>query len=371
MEITHKQRIMAAIKKQPVDKLPSGVRIDQWYNYHSTRDTLPDKYKGRSMLDINRDLGVGTQLRLLTIWNEEFRGMEIVTEEEFPFTTTRYKTPFGTVSQRIKFNPAEGAMRGYIVEPLFKSEDDYLAVEYLIEHTTLVLDLTDFVRLSNEGGEDAAIAVGDASGPMQKIMKDYMGYQKFVYELYDNPRKVEHLHEVIKEQWALKLETLVASPVELPVLCGNWSDDLHTPLFRKCFVPWLQEATDYLHAHGKIAMVHTDGEMRRLIPFILDTGIDVAECWSPAPMTSITTAELKEAWGDKITIWGGVASQLFRPNYSDEEFDDYVIQLFREVAPGNNFIVGMGENFPFDGKIERVRRIAELIDEYGTLPIHI
>ena len=100
-------------------------------------------------------------------------------------------------------------------------------------------------------------------------------------------------------------------------------------------------------------------------------GVDVAEAWSPAPRTSLTTAELRKAWGDKVTIWGGIPAVLFEPQYSDEEFDTYVKNLFKEVAPGYNFIVGMGDNVPFDGDINRVGRVVELIDKYGTLPIEI
>ncbi len=62
---------------------------------------------------------------------------------------------------------------------------------------------------------------------------------------------------------------------------------------------------------------------------------------------------------------------LFETQYSDEEFDDYVINLFKEVSPGDNFIIGMGDNLPFDGEIERLGRIAELIDKHGHLPIRI
>ena len=88
-------------------------------------------------------------------------------------------------------------------------------------------------------------------------------------------------------------------------------------------------------------------------------------------MTSVTTKQLREAWGDKITIWGGLPTVIFEPNYSDEEFSAYVINLLREIVPGNNFIVGMGDNFPIDGNVDRIRRVVELIDEYGTLPIWI
>jgi hypothetical protein len=31
----------------------------------------------------------------------------------------------------------------------------------------------------------------------------------------------------------------------------------------------------------------------------------------------------------------------------------------------------MGDNVPFDGDIDRVRRVVELIDKYGSLPIEV
>jgi hypothetical protein len=57
-----------------------------------------------------------------------------------------------------------------------------------------------------------------------------------------------------------------------------------------------REASDYLHSKGKLTQVHADGEMRRLIPLFLETGVDVAEAWSPTPMTSVITGELGKAW---------------------------------------------------------------------------
>jgi uroporphyrinogen-III decarboxylase len=88
-------------------------------------------------------------------------------------------------------------------------------------------------------------------------------------------------------------------------------------------------------------------------------------------MTQISTAEFRKALGDKATIWGGIPATMFEPTCSDEEFDNIIIKLIKEVAPGYNFIMGMGDNVPFDGDIERVGRVVELIDKYGSLPISI
>ena len=64
MGMTHKQRILAAAGKQPVDKLPFGARIDLWYNYNSANSTLPKKYQGWSMIEVLRDLGAGLEVFL-------------------------------------------------------------------------------------------------------------------------------------------------------------------------------------------------------------------------------------------------------------------------------------------------------------------
>lgn len=370
MAMTRKQRILAAARKQPADKLPFGARIDVWYNYHAGHDTLPEKYKGRSIPEILRDLGAGIQVRLLRVWRYDYRGVEVVSREEPPHTTTEFRTPRGTVTLKTVFTPQEGPWIVYEVEHPFKSESDYPVIEYILENTVLVPDATKYYELEKAVGEDGLVATGmDLYSPMQRIMRFWMGYTTFFYQLRDNPARVERLYELEKELAKRKLQTLADSPVEMPMLCANWSDDIHTPIFRKYFVPWFREAVEFLHARGKVTQVHTDGEMKRLIPLFLETGVDVAEAWSPVPMTSVTTAELRKAWGDSVTIWGGVPSMLFGSQYSDEEFDAYILNLFKEIAPGYSFIVGMGDNLPFDGKLERIARIVELIEKHGRLPM--
>jgi len=384
--MTHKARILAAAEKQSVDKLPFGARIDLWYNYHSTNGTIPRKYRGYTEIDILRDLGAGgtivlgseqvrtsnnRQARIITLWETTFRNVKVLINEEGPIKAVTYVTPKGSISTKTEFNRTEGYLQGYVVERLFKNEEDYPAIEYLMEDSVLIPDYAEYIRLADLIANDGVIRCGLRTSPMQYIMRDLMGYEAFFYELADHPQKVEHLYEIAKELWKKKLAILANSPARLLSICSNWSDEIHTPVFRKYFTPWLQEATEFLHSEGKLTLVHSDGEIRRLIPLVLESRIDVAEAWSPTPMTSVTTAKLREAWGDRITIWGGLPTLIFGPTYSDGKFEDYVINLFREVAPGNNFIVGMGDNFPIDGDINRIQRVVELIDQYGILPIEI
>ena len=221
--------------------------------------------------------------------------IEVVIHKEDPITTIEYRTPKGAISSKLEFNRTEGYISGCVMERLFKSEQDYPAIEYLVENITLIPDYEGYLRLAEAIEEDGVIICGLRASPMQFIMRDMMGYQTFFYELADNPQKVDHLYEVVKEQWNRQLDILANSAAKTLMICGNWSDDIHTPVFRKYFAPWLREATEFLHDADKLTQVHIDGEMRRLIPLFLETGIDVAEAWSPSPMTSVTTSELRKA----------------------------------------------------------------------------
>jgi uroporphyrinogen-III decarboxylase len=369
LEPTHKQSILAVARKQKTEKLPFIARIDLWYNYHLAHNSLPEKYRNWNMLDIVRDQGAGMQLRNIKLWKFEYKNIEIVVDKSSDCTSTEFRTPKGILKKTTALFWKQGATTEYELEYPFKSTKDYPAIEFLLENTVLVPYLDDYLKAENMVNEDGLVICGESYSPMQAIMRRIMGYEKFFYELNDHPRKVEHLFELMKEVVWQEIKILTESPLEIPKVCGNWTDDIHTPIFQKYFVPWFKDVVEYVHANGKITQVHIDGEMRRLISMFLETRIDVGEAWSPAPMTSLTNAEFKNACGDQVTIWGGVPAILFQPQYSNKEFDDYILNLFKEIAPGYNFILGMGDNFPVDGNIDRIGRIVELIEKYGYLPI--
>lgn len=371
MAMTQRQMFLAVARGEHLDKLPFGARIDLWYNYNFAHNTLPEKYRGWSETDIIRDLG-GCSRRCTpqTAVKEVYRGVEVVEKSDPPCITTEYITPVGTVSKKEVLDTAEGAHVWFGLEKLFKSAKDYPVIKYMMENAVPVEDFQPFYKARDEVGEDGIVMTGTFS-PIQRVMRDIIGYELFFYELADHPREVEELIEVAKDLERRKLKIVIECESEIVLVAANWIDVIHTPVFRKYFIPWFHEVTDFLHNRGKLAAAHVDGEMRRLLPMCRETGVDLIEAWTPAPMTSVTTAELRKAWGDQVVIWGGIPAILFEPQYSDEQFDTYIKNLFREIAPGYNFIVGMGDNLPFDADINRVRRVVELIDKYGRLPIEI
>jgi hypothetical protein len=90
----------------------------------------------------------------------------------------------------------------------------------------------------------------------------------------------------------------------------------------------------------------------------------------PQPMTKVTIGEVKRAFRGKVTIFGGVPSvALLEESLSEEAFEQFMKNLFAEIAPGDRFILGISDTTPPNAKFERLLRITEMVRREGKLPM--
>lgn len=60
---------------------------------------------------------------------------------------------------------------------------------------------------------------------------------------------------------------------------------------------------------------------------------------------------------------------LLEESMGDEEFENFMKNLFCEIAPGDRFILGVSDTTPPNAKFERLLRITEMVREWGRLPM--
>ena len=91
---------------------------------------------------------------------------------------------------------------------------------------------------------------------------------------------------------------------------------------------------------------------------IRDSGMDVAEAICPYPMTKVKIGEYYERWADRLTIFGGIHSNLLlAETTSDDEFEAYLDHLFKVIAPGKRVILGIADTTPPYAVFDRLVRI--------------
>jgi uroporphyrinogen-III decarboxylase len=370
--MTHRERIWAAIRGEPMDRIPWVPRWELWYEAAKSDGRLPETYRDRSFFDVTRDLRMGIKGNRGPLHRSEIRDVTVRVRTKGDETLTEYDTPVGTVSTRFRITPdlERQGVRGLELGHMIERREDYGPVLFMVEHTHIVPAHEEFLAYEEAVGEDGVAMAESGDSPLHRIMREFTGYQNFYYELYDHPHEVEELRQALTEQGERILQIAVASPARIIRHDGNYDTQLTPPpVYEKYFLPWFQHFTDTLHAAGKVVCTHTDGHNDGLMDLILASGFDIAEAFTPPPMTNIGVAQARALWGDRITIWGGIASTMMSLSVPEEKFEAHIRQVLKEAAPGDHFILGTGDNVPTDSSLERVRRVTELVEDLGSYPL--
>ena len=396
--MTHTERMLKAARGEWVDFLPWAPRIDLWYSANFQRGTLPAKYRKGVTIDeiaddigggyhkivpefrrrpgddLNRGLGI-FHLRE-SVYRPELVGVERVVQQEGDATTVTYHTPVGSVSCKILYTEEmkrAGISISWISEHVIKESKDYKVLGYIFKNIKTRPDYENFLEYQRQVGEKGFVAAfgNNGAGPMQHILRDFLDATKFYLELYDHPKEVRQLCEDMEPYFEQIFQVLANSPAEVIIFGANYDEMItYPPFFKEHILPYLQRFSDLLHSKGKLLLCHCDGENQGLMDLIAESGMDIAEAICPQPMTKVTISDLKKAFKGKVTIFGGVPSvALLEESMSDEEFARFMKNLFREIAPGDRFILGVADTTPPDAKFERLFRITEMVQEWGKLPM--
>ncbi len=375
--MNHRERALAAMRGQPVDHIPFIARMDLWYSFHKNQGSLPHPYEKADLWDIQRDLGIG--IFGFGAWDISFyrlvhRNVEVVKTSHGQETVTQYHTPYGSLTARdvMAEELKEAAGTGARIEYPFKSEADYDALQYLVENTQVVENFEAYAQFIDAIGGDGLALPFSGHLPAHQLMIFIMGYQRFYYELNDHTARLEALIQAMENQQQQVLELAAASPADAVEVGANYDEQMTPPpVFERLFAPFYRKASRLLSAAGKPLVVHGDGEMRRLLTSLMACGIQVVEAITPKPMTSIDIASTRRLWKDKVAMWGGLSTVILTQAFSEAQFEAFLEDLFRDVAPGDRFILGFGDNVPTDASFERVKRIARFWAERGRYPLPV
>lgn len=383
-------RVLAVLRGEKPDRIPFIDRMELWHRSHMRAGTLPPEFEGMSLTDIHRAIGFGQQ-RNVFIHRTKLHGVEVISRfegevifhetdpllEDFPrlyrivpaerpgVTVTDFITPRGTLTIRHELLPdmiASGVV-AYKSEHFLKEASDYPALEYILERAEYV---PDYERLQHEQAQIGAagfVVPLVQRIPFQQVLIDYIGEMKLFYWLYDEPQTVHKLMALLDERCAALLESLRDFPGPYVEFVDNLEGGMTNPrLFKQYCLPYYQHYTEILHRQGKKAGSHTDGNLKPLLGLLAESGLDVCESFSPAPLTPCTFEEAWHAWHEGPVIWGGIPSLILQADTPEAEFQVYVQQVL-EMVGERPIILGVGDMVMGNNLIERVRYIAQAVEE--------
>jgi hypothetical protein len=387
--MTNRERILAMIRGEIPDRLPWVPRLDFWYRAQAYLGTLPKELRGLTLIELADRLGVptygvlpdsaecptGTEMldRSLGIYQVPVvpyrvtlqkverrvlkQGREIVVE---------YHTPVGSIRTTAIFTEEmlqAGASVPYVTEHAIREPRHFAVVGYIFSHLKVEPRLEGYLARRNQVG-DRGIVIGYASpsaSPVHHIMKEFMPVDQFFYALHDCPRELARLAEEMEPYYQGVKRIAAESPAEVVLLGANYDDTItYPPFFTQHILPALRDYSEVLHKKGKYLVTHTDGENRKLLGLYLQAGFDVADSVCPSPMTRCTLEDIRAAFGQRITIWGGIPSILLCP--SSASFEDckrFIDDVFNRYRGQSHLILGVSDMVTADADWSRFEYITE------------
>jgi hypothetical protein len=351
------------------NRVPEGYADDTYMrsfaeNFPAYHGAVPEKLRDKSMIDVYRTLGISPRYadeilgtRLLHFAPDESGLIDVsekrIGERERIITT---RTPKGTLNEVI----AQGQHKEFPV----KGPEDFPVMEYILEHTKIQFDEHAFRIAEREFGDDGIVTAMLPRSPVQRLIINYMGLENTVMALHYHPGDTEAFMNVISDRDDELYRIIGDAPVQIVNFGENIDANLISPkLFSKYHVPYYNKRVDYLHERGKYCHIHMDGSLRPILPLIKDLHFDAIEAPTPKPQGDVTIPELKEALGDKILI-DGIPALLFETQYRIDEMIDATKQLLDLFGP--NIILGVSDELPPTGDIERSEAVQETITKYSS-----
>ena len=150
--------------------------------------------------------------------------------------------------------------------------------------------------------------------------------------------------------------------------CVSWPDDMgykgHTffsvGMYRELLKPVHQRMVDWAHAKGIKAHLHSCGDVRTLVPELLEIGLDGL---NPLEVKAgMDPVVLKKQYGDRLLLHGGVNAVLY-------DHPDAIEAEMRRVLPAlkahGGYIFSSDHSVPSSVSLEDFRRIINLAKELG------
>lgn len=366
--MNNRDRLLYILQGKQPDRIPFFADLVYLYDSLAAENRLEEKYFGdQGYLRFHLDLNAGICFYTPFLWRTRYvNGVEQQVVEKGFLRTTEFATPVGRIKSVQQYLPStySWAYREHFVKDL----DDYRIMQYVHENTVYEKDMGPFEAIKALwGSHGIATAMPPISAaPLQKLLARWAGVENTVYMMADSEAEFDEITWAIERSEDAAFEILCDSSADYVEFAENLSSEVTgVRFFEKYNKPYYVRRTRQLHQAGKFCGIHIDGTLGACLPLLHGCGFDVAEAVTPFPVGDLRLESLRAAAGENIVIWGGLPSPLFTPQFSDDEFDQFVKQILTTFRGDHRFVLGVGDQVPPDAVIARVRRVNDMIEAFG------
>jgi len=381
--VTHREHFFAVLEGKRPAAMPFFPDISDWYvgirtppgqarkrgcakfipdddPFHDEPCEQPEELRGLTLLDIYKKYDWGYPVHIGDWYGIEYEGdvTSKVTHEPNKRITT-LTTPRGAL-RYVEKMAVDGTWAP--IEHYCKELRDLEIIKLVLEATRYVPRYENVARVMEQMGSQG---LGDLiiwRSPFGKLVHWYLGFENVIYALVDDAGYLEDFMQ-LQEAKDLELIELAAGAPERLVIISDHADEnlIAPPHYEEYCVPYYSKACKILHNGGKFVSTHLDGNFRGFFPVLGDTGLDLLDGVTPAPMFNFEVEELAAALPKGMYSYCGVPSTLFCQRLPKEEIFAFADRIMHALK--GRGILNVGDILPPNGDIEQVIALGRYVAE--------
>ena len=354
--MTPKERWLAALRMEPVDRLPFWPKLTAAYP-----PAQAEPFRSMAIPDIHRWIGSdrheGVGLGLRTIYTR----CRMETKTDAGRSETVYHTPSGTMRHVMTFDDASQAWHP-VVFPITSREQIEMMTEFYADARAEInpAGLEQARLRAKETGQDALVAGNIGTSGLMVWVEHLAGIENAHLLMADHPAEVEALFAAMDALLYRKAELAAAhTPCDALYLTENTSTTLTSPAqFRRYELPVMRRCGEITRAAGRPLILHMCGHLKALLPDLGALPVAAFEAFTAPTLGNTTLLDGRTACPDKCLIGGTNAMLWLKPA---DRIIEQIDRDIRALPHLRGIVVTSAGVMPPLCKPETIKRVCEWV----------
>lgn len=357
--MTSRERWLAALRREPVDRLPFWPKIGGGYRQHQA-----EPYRSMDDFEIHRYVGSDRHVSGPPCTRVVRRRTQVDVTRESTLQRTVYTTPHGTLTMVDRYDRASAAW--HPIEFPVKTRRDIALLTEIYEDTRYEFAPESYekaVAIDREAGSDALTVTNMGTSPLMDWLQHLAGIENGHFFLADHREEVEALFRAMHAGLVRRTE-IIAERAPFPAIYSteNTSTSLISPdLFARYCAGHLADYGRAIGAAGKMHILHMCGKLHRLLSAIGALGATAIEAYTTSPVGDASLLDGRTAAPAMCFIGGTNATDWMEPT------DAIIAQIKSNLSPlphHRGIVVTSAGVMPPACRPETIRAVADWIKAY-------
>ena len=209
--------------------------------------------------------------------------------------------------------------------------------------------------------------LGWVGNPFESAWK-LRGFERFLFDFTDHREFAGALLDLITEACCTNAEYVARAGVDILFMYDDLAMASELMISPGTFRKWLLPRYQKIIGTGRSIVpdipvfFHTDGNVLKMIPHLIEVGVTVL---NPVQPECMDPAEVKRLFGDQLAFWGTVGVQRTMPFGTPDEVRAEVKLRVETVGQGGGLVLSPAQTLYSDVPWENVVAFFEAAEEFG------